>query len=363
MVFKKNDNDVLYKMNKFDDLTDEDIPYLHIYDCAKAKCNPTSGYIRYNNNNSLAKCTIHQCETIKETNLSTCKEYTVSTNDECGPSHNNTICNDGKCCDSNGKCGTSTAFCSTDCLSEFGKCKIDNTLYSTYSILQTRLDQSQFQFCDKNHNFNTVKDNGDNFYIIEDGLTFAKTKKNIIALAQNGLNLPNCYSTYYNNACRSNVNDYVNTCISNSIIYTNSEENKCVDTYGKNGGTGIKIFQKGTMNYEFTDVTNNLKNLNATTNEINPFFLIYNCTSSGCKHYTSNYKFDISNTIENEFICYEKEYACYLLNTTYNYDYINDTNHNNESSAFSIKYLIPSKIFIILFIFTINILYYYFVTL
>ncbi|OUM61727.1 hypothetical protein PIROE2DRAFT_62316 [Piromyces sp. E2] len=361
-VFKKNkNNDILYKINRFEKLIDEDIPYILLYDCAKAKCIPTSGYIRYNNNNSLAKCTINQCEKIENPYLSTCEEYAVSSNDECGPTHNNTICNNGNCCDSNGKCGTETTFCNIECLSEFGKCRINNTLYNTYNIIQTRIEQSKFQFCNRNHVFNDIEDNGENFYIIEDGLSFAKTEKNIIALTQNSLNLPNCYSTNYNSACLSNVNTYVKTCISNNIIYTNNEENKCVDTYGIRGGTGIKIFQKGTTSFEFTDVTNNLKNLKSITNELNPFFLIYNCTSSECKHYTSNYRFDISDTIENEFICYEKENACYLLKMELEYNLINDENHNNESNAFSLKYLLSSELYIILFIYMINFLYYQFI--
>ncbi|ORX50278.1 hypothetical protein BCR36DRAFT_352283 [Piromyces finnis] len=341
VVFKKNEkNDIWNKMNRFDKLTDKDIPHVLIYDCAKAKCIPTSGYIRYNNNNSLAKCTIKQCEVIKNPYLSTCEKYSISYNNECGPSHNNTICGNSQCCNTNGICGTTTSFCNDNCLSEFGKCKIDNTLYSTYNIIQARLNQSQLQFCDRNHNFNNITDsNNESFFIIEDKLSFVETKKNLIALVQNGINLPYCYYIYPNDACRSNINTYVDSCIYNNIIYTNNKENKCTETYGKTSKAGIKIFQKGSKSYEFTDVTNNLKEIKITTNEINPFFLLYNCTNSGCKHYTSNYKFDISDTIEKEFICSEKEYACYLLNI----DYTDDKNYANKNGI-NYKYLHLSTI-------------------
>ena len=343
-----------------DTLTDEHIPLLNIFDCYRSKCTKTNGYIRYNNKSSLAKCTIDHCEKV-EASPSYCHSITTSSNGYCGSSYNNTICRNNECCGSEGKCGSGSSYCTNRCNIEYGKCTIDNSEISTYNILQARLENDKFQLCNQNNEFMNLisSTEEENFHIINGDLTFARSKTNIIGLAQHGPFLPLCYFTSNQDACKIGVNNYVDFCIYNNIIYSNNNDNNCIDIYGKIEKPGIKIFQKGMKKFEYTDVTNNLDKITINRNNLNSYFLLYNCTNSVCQRYNENYKINISSTKEYEFICYEKEYLCYISNSSFDYNYIDDNNHNTSDSVQSRKYTLYSKIYIILFNF-IYILFFFF---
>jgi len=70
-------------------------------------------------------------------------------------------------------------------------------------------------------------------------------------------------------------------CIKNNIIYKMLSDN-CIASYGNENGVGIKIFQKGLSFNDFKEVTNSLDTIIINPQESTPYFVIYDCLSTGC---------------------------------------------------------------------------------
>lgn len=97
----------------------------------------------------------------------------------------------------------------------------------------------------------------------EEAVVSSSNSGNILALYQSGYQLPNCEQTIDDNEF----------CIKDDKkIYKDAEK---TETYGKDGGSGVKIFlRKGQNSYEEVDMIN--------TAEDNPQFVIYDCSTSSC---------------------------------------------------------------------------------
>lgn len=168
--------------------------------------------------------------------------------------------------------------------------------------------------------------------------------------------MPTCTSYANTGACKVGTADLSGeqACIYNAKIYM-TVSSKCAVIYGEeNKSTGIMVFQKtGTTSFtDYREVTSTLNSITLNAKEYNPFFAVYDCTTSGCIQTAGFVRYKTESTPATdalhsgyEFVtCYTKNnlltnvIGCVKINEDHTPLYSNDANWKcNQAKGTSIS--------------------------
>jgi len=279
---------------------------LVLYDCGYGKCVQTVGYVKSGES-------IYQCDTTGHTANTAITECTV---------------------ENFGKVTSDFKICVMEDItineSNEGVPTLTNTLVSikdtNYYNIKPEATPTEGKFVSSSNNINNI--------------ALLKTSENIVALAFVSPQLPQCNTSCILSGTSNKIaNNEV--CITSEGVIYKMVSSTCTKVYGMTNGTGVKVFQKGESYNNYKDVTGSLDDISKNTDELTPYFVIYDCSQSECTQTSGFVKYKSSTETSYSFMnCFTSIDGSYAIgNVKLNEDKTVDTyNGCTEAKAKSGTY-------------------------